>query len=161
MLKIAPNQIYALYNHENYILGIMQRSYKRINNPVNQSALHIYHAEEQKKKEAKIKALAKEYGLIYFYRGGCPYCKAFAPVIKEFSAKYNWSVLPVSLDGDISADFPNSRRDNGIAKALNITVVPAVIALHPKSKEQIPLAYGFISQQEMLNRINLLVEDQQ
>lgn len=128
-----------------------------IKHPVNQSALHIYHAENQKNNEEKIKAMAKEYGLIFFYKGGCNYCKEFVPVVKDFAQRFNWEVLGITLDG-IKLDGIRSQFDNGISKSLGITVVPSLIAIHPSTKEQIPVAYGFISQQEMEKRIMLLLE---
>ncbi len=130
-----------------------------IQNPTNQSALHIYHSQNNKIKVDKIKQLAKEYGLIFFYKGSCPYCSEFVPVVNEFSKKYNWSVLGVSLDNQKLDGIENNQPDNGIAKALNITVVPALIAVHPKTQQHIPIAYGFVSQKEIEERINLLVEN--
>lgn len=130
---------------------------ERIKNPITQAARPIYYAKKQQDTERKIKYLAKEYGLIYIYRSGCPYCQQFAFVVKMFSEKYNWQVLGVSLDGKSLEEFPNSKQDNGIAETLGIKVVPALIAVHPKDNTYIPLAYGYISQNEMENRINLLV----
>ena len=132
---------------------------RNIKHPTNQSALHVYHGENNKKKTDKVKQLAKEYGLIFFYKGSCPYCREFVPVVNEFAKKFNWSVLGVSLDGIQLNDIAINRPDNGIAKALNITVVPALIAVHPKTQMHIPIAYGFISHKEMEERINLLLED--
>lgn len=128
-----------------------------IKHPVNQSALHIYHAENQKNHAEKIKAMAKEYGLLFFYKGGCNYCKEFVPVVMDFARKFNWEILGVSLDG-IKLQGIRSHTDNGIAKSLGITVVPSLIAIHPKTQQQIPVAYGFISQQEMEKRIMILLE---
>jgi conjugal transfer pilus assembly protein TraF len=85
-------------------------------------------------------------------------CTAFALVVRDFAARYNLTVLGVSLDGIVLREFPTSRQDNGIATSLNIKVVPALIAVHPKTGKQIPIAYGMISQSEMEARINLLLE---
>ncbi len=129
----------------------------KVKHPTTQAALPIYYAEQQKEIENKIKSLAKNYGLIYIYRSECPYCQKFAPVVKDFAARYNWQVLGISLDGKQIEEFPNSKQNNGIAEALNIKVVPALLAVNPKDNSYIPVAYGYISQQEMETRINLLV----
>jgi conjugal transfer pilus assembly protein TraF len=125
--------------------------------PVNQSALHVYHANNKEKVNKKIKALSESYGLIYFYRSNCPYCKKFSSVVKDFADRHNWKVLGVSLDGAKVPEFPDSKVNNGIAEALNIKVVPALIAVHPKDNTHIPISYGYVSQQEIENRIDLLV----
>jgi conjugal transfer pilus assembly protein TraF len=134
---------------------------RKIKHPTTQAALPIYYQQKSKTTQTKVASLAKEYGLLYFYKGSCPYCTAFSSVVKDFAARYNLAVLGVSLDGMVAQEFPDSKTDNGIATSLNVKVVPALIAVHPKTGKQIPIAYGFISQSEMEARINLLVEGEQ
>jgi len=55
-------------------------------------------------------------------------------------------------------EFPDARRDNGIAERLGISHVPALIALHPKSGKFIPLAYGMVSISEIEERVELLTK---
>ena len=62
----------------------------------------------------------------------------------------------MSLDGGRLPEFPNAKRDNGISKRLQIAHVPALIALHPKTGQLIPLAYGMISETEIEERLSLL-----
>ena len=124
--------------------------------PVDQNARHIYYDEQRNKLPKKIQALASEYGLFFFFRKNCSYCHHFAPIVKRFADKYNWSVLGISLDGGLLSEFPHAKRDNGISARLGISHVPALIALHPKTKKLIPLAYGFVSENEIEERIELL-----
>ena len=53
-------------------------------------------------------------------------------------------------------EFPHARRNNGIAERLQISHVPALIALHPQSGQMIPLAYGLVSESEIEERVDLL-----
>ena len=124
--------------------------------PVDQNARHIYYDEERNKLSKKIQVLASEYGLFFFFRKNCSYCHHFAPIVKRFADKYNWSVLGISLDGGTLSEFPRAKRDNGISARLGISHVPALIALHPKTRKLIPLAYGFVSENEIEERIELL-----
>lgn len=124
--------------------------------PVDQNARHIYYSEHHAKLEKRIKRLASEYGLFFFFRKNCAYCHHFAPIVKRFAQKYGWSVLPISLDGGALPEFPNTKQNNGIAERLQITHVPALIALHPKTGQLIPLAYGLISESEIEQRVELL-----
>lgn len=124
--------------------------------PVDQNARHIYYTREQEKIKQHIMRLAAEYGLFFFFRKNCAYCHQFAPIVKRFSQKYGWSVLGISLDGGTLSEFPNAKQNNGIAERLNITHVPALIALHPKTGQLIPLAYGLVSESEIEQRVELL-----
>ena len=124
--------------------------------PVDQNARHVYYAQHHQDLEKKIKKLSEDYGLFFFFRKNCPYCHQFAPIVKRFSQKYGWSVLAVSLDGGTLAEFPNAKQNNGIAERLQISHVPALIALHPKTGQLIPLAYGLVSESEIESRVELL-----
>lgn len=125
--------------------------------PIDQNARHIYYNEQHHKLKQRIIHLASEYGLFFFFRKNCAYCHHFAPIVKRFSQKYGWSVLGISLDGGTLPDFPNAKQNNGIAERLQISHVPALIALHPKTGQLIPLAYGFTSESEIEQRVELLM----
>jgi conjugal transfer pilus assembly protein TraF len=124
--------------------------------PVDQNARHVYYGEKNKVLTKRIQALAQEYGLFFFFKKECPYCHHFAPVVKHFAEKHGWSVLAISLDGGVLPEFPHARRDNGIASRLQVAHVPALIAVHPRSGQTIPLAYGLVSESEIENRVELL-----
>ena len=126
--------------------------------PVDQSARHVYYDEQAKAFSKHMKGLAQEYGLFFFFRKNCAYCHNFAPIVKRFAQKYGWSVLPISLDGGTLPEFPNARRDNGMAERLQITHVPALIALHSKTGKLLPLAYGMVSESEIERRIEMLTK---
>ncbi|MBX9620666.1 MAG: type-F conjugative transfer system pilin assembly protein TraF [Alphaproteobacteria bacterium] len=128
--------------------------------PVDQNARHIYYQERHQDITRRIKALAQEYGLFFFFKGECAYCHHFAPVVKDFAKKHGWSVLAVSLDGRRLPEFPEARRDNGMATRLQVSHVPALIAFHPSSGQMIPLAYGLVSESEIEERIDLLTRVQ-
>ncbi|MBA3814684.1 MAG: type-F conjugative transfer system pilin assembly protein TraF [Alphaproteobacteria bacterium] len=124
--------------------------------PVDQNARHVYYSEQHKETKKRIMRLASEYGLFFFFRKNCSYCHHFAPIVKRFAQKYGWSVLPISLDGGTLTEFPNAKQNNGIAERLQIAHVPALIAIHPKSGQLIPLAYGLTSESEIENRVEML-----
>lgn len=117
--------------------------------PVNQAARHLYLASNQQSRTEKLQQLSKEYGLFFFFKGKCIYCQAFAETLKHFSEKYAFSLLPISLDGQMLNAFPQFQNDNGLAQQFNIASVPAVIALHTKTKEIVPLSFKMISLSEL------------
>lgn len=124
--------------------------------PVDQNARHVYYQGRHQDITKRIKALAQDYGLFFFFKGECAYCHHFAPVVKHFAKKYGWSVLGISLDGGTLAEFPGAKRDNGMAARLQVSHVPALIAFHASSGQMIPLAYGMVSESEIEERIDLL-----
>lgn len=129
-----------------------------LTHPVDQSARHVYYDEQAKAFSKHMKGLSQEYGLFFFFRQNCAYCHNFATIVKRFAQKYGWSVLPISLDGGTLPEFPNARRDNGMATRLQVGHVPALIALHSKTGKLLPLAYGMVSESEIERRIEMLTK---
>ncbi len=127
-----------------------------LKNPVDQGALRVAEQLKVKDLSQRIAALSKDYGLFFFFKGQCPYCHEFAPIVKRFSEKYGWSVLAISMDGGTLPEFPHAKRDNGAATKLQIQHVPALMAIHPKTGQIIPLAYGMVSEAEIERRVMTL-----
>ncbi len=115
------------------------------NAPVSQYGRQLYKDDLQRKKGEIIHDLADSYGLFFFYRSDCRYSVAFAKVLKLFSSRYGWDVVPISLDGGALDEFPEYREDNGVSHAFGIQGVPALFAIDPESEDVVPLAYGLIS----------------
>jgi len=130
---------------------------ERTKNSPDQFARHIHYKLQQEQRRDRIKALSKTYGLFFLFRGNCPYCHTFAPVVAGFSRVYGWDVLPISLDGSSLPEFPHPQPDNGISERLGIQTVPALIAVHPQTGEFIPLAYGLASLEEIERRVEALL----
>ena len=91
--------------------------------------------------------------MFFFFKNDCPYCDAFSPTVKEFSEKYNWSVLAISEFGEQHSIFKRSVQDNGLADAWGVRVYPSLFAVNPKTGHVIPVAAGMISIQEIEERI--------
>ena len=128
-----------------------------VQNPTAQYAQHIQHDVKTQQKKQTIARLSKTYGLIYFFKGNCPYCTGFAPIVKMFADKYNWQVMAVSLDGSPSDIFPDARPDNGIGEALQVKSVPALIAYNADTNDIIPISYAMTSLDQLENNVMALV----
>jgi conjugal transfer pilus assembly protein TraF len=114
-------------------------------------------AEQRRQTEEKIRKLSKEYGLFFFFKNNCPYCDAFAPIVKGFSEKYDWDVLAISEFGEKHELFSRSVQDNGLAETWGVNIYPSLFAVNPKSGHVIPVAIGMISIQEMEERIIAII----
>lgn len=125
--------------------------------PTAQYAKPIQNALNTKKRTDVITHLAKTYGLIYFFKGNCPYCTGFAPIVKMFADKYNWNVMAISLDGSSSDVFPDARSDNGIGAALTLQSVPALLAFNAETQDVIPISYAMTSLDQLEQNVMTLV----
>lgn len=125
--------------------------------PINQKARHVYVDEQKRHSQETIQALSQSYGLFFFFSGECPYCHAFAPILKQFSETYGWNVIAVSVDGGAMDGFPNAQRDPGLRERWSIDVLPSVFAVNPTTEEVITVAHGLTTLDEMETRILTLV----
>ncbi len=96
-----------------------------------------------------IETLAQHYGVMFFYRGQDPIDGQLAQVINNFRETYRLSVIPVSVDGIVNPLLPDTRMDGGQAERLGIRHFPALMLADPKSGTVKPVAYGFISQDDL------------
>ena len=129
--------------------------------PVNQSAKEIYKQQRTENITAKIAKLSQTHGLFFIFKSDCAYCHTFATTVKSFANQYNWSLIPITLDGKTIAEFPEARADNGLARKLKVNAVPALLMIEPKANKIFPIAIGAISFDEIIERIDLLTRNLQ
>lgn len=128
-----------------------------INYPISQTGSQIYHANLEQERHLMLSSINKTHGLFYFYKAGCPYCERFAPVIKKFVSIYKIELIPVSLDGHKSPDFPESKINQAIATKLQIQSVPALYLVEPKAQKFIPVSFGFTTLDTLKERMHLII----
>jgi conjugal transfer pilus assembly protein TraF len=118
--------------------------------PVNNIGTRIFNDNLNQIKDQKIKNLHKKYGLFFIYRSDCPYCHAYAPIIKRFAQDNNLMIKAISMDGGILSEFPNSKINNG---RFNVPQVPATILWDNEKKEASIIGYAAFSENELKDRI--------
>ncbi len=128
--------------------------------PTNHLAQPIHIAEELKIRTQKIHQFSKSHGFFFFLASRCPYCHAFSPIVKQFTEKYNISVVPITLDGGVLPEFPNAVPDNGSATALKVYSLPALYAVNPETQQIIPIANGALSLSELEENILKIMDVQ-
>lgn len=107
--------------------------------------------------------LSQRYGVFYFYSSACGACDIFAPILKSVSDRYGLSVLAVSMDGGPNASFPNYLVDNGQYERLGLgsdRQVPALVLFDAVAKRPMPIGYGILSQDEIVDRVFQLTQVQ-
>lgn len=124
--------------------------------PVNAKALEVFEQEQLASRSRSVVELGKDHVLFFFFRSDCPYCHAFAPTLATFQARHGINVVAISVDGGPMPGFPNARTDNGIARTLNVTQVPAVFLAQPYTGTITPIGFGVLSESQLLERISIV-----
>lgn len=121
--------------------------------PVNALAIETYNREQVRFEESSLSTIAANHVVFFFFRSDCPYCHAYAPVLKDFADRYGLKVVAVSVDGRGIGEFPDWKKDNGIARTLRVDKVPATFLAQPFSGVITPLGFGVLSKAQLAERI--------
>ena len=97
--------------------------------------------------------VAQTQGLLFFYRAKNPYDQREIPIVLVFCRKFNFSLIPIRVDGEVSPELRDSRVDRGQAQALGVRYFPALLLVNPKTKETKPVAFGLTTQDVLSTRI--------
>lgn len=118
--------------------------------PVEQAARSTYHRlERQKKIDTVIKMRDDGWGVFFVYQGNDPLSQELAPSIQHFADTYDIELLGVSEDGLFTPHIRQNRVNNN---KVVVPFTPALLLINPTTSEFQPLAYGFISQEDLLGR---------
>ncbi len=121
--------------------------------PVNARALEVFDREQAAVRARSLSELARSHVLFFFFRSDCPYCHAFAPTLESFSQRFGIQIVPISVDGKGLPTFPTFRRDNGIARTLQVAQVPAIYLAEPFTGKIMPIGFGVLSESQLIERI--------
>ena len=128
--------------------------------PSNNLAIRAYNANADAAQEAQLRALAKDHGLIFFFKSDCPYCHTMAPAVRMMAERFGIDVLPVSIDGGGLPDFP--RPQDGRLKAVQwgIERVPALFMGSKTTGDRVALGFGVMALSEIMDRMFVLTGTQ-
>jgi conjugal transfer pilus assembly protein TraF len=126
--------------------------------PVNAKALEVFDREQAGARTNTVAQLSQTHALFFFFRSDCPYCHQFAPLLKDFEAKFGLKIVPISVDGGGLPEFRSPRMDNGIARTLDVRQVPALFLAEPRGGKITPIGYGVLSESELLERIFVVTQ---
>jgi len=116
------------------------------------SIASIESAKQMTNEDKAIKKIAETYGLFLFYRGSDPVDTQMAGVVSAFAKAKDISIIAISVDGVVASTLPDTRPDNGQSKAMHITHFPALYLVEPQSRKYEPVAYGFMTQDDLATR---------
>lgn len=123
--------------------------------PVTQYGIQIHKQILQEKRENLLKALAKEYGLFFFYEGSNKSSQEFSEIVVDFTKKYSWELFGVSVDGVYLNNLKDNKQNNGIVEKLGVKFFPSLFCVNPNTHEIIPVAFGLVSMDQIEHNIEL------
>jgi conjugal transfer pilus assembly protein TraF len=123
--------------------------------PVNTLGKTAWLDSRKNDQQTTMATLSKRYGLFFFYSSDCAACSAFSPVVKAIQSEYNIQVLPVSMDGGPNPYFRNYVVNSGQYEKMGLTggTVPALVLFDTILKKPVPVGYGAMAEDEVMDRI--------
>ncbi len=121
--------------------------------PANPVALSAYSTEYKDDRRQALRDIAQQYGLYFIVAESCIYCHAMAPYLKRFADNYGFTVISVTTDGGSVAEFPEPLYSPEFIDRLGVKQTPAIILARPNEGMIEPIAYGFISLDELEKRV--------
>lgn len=106
-----------------------------------------------------LNSLSERYGLFYFFAQSCAPCSVMSPILKSVADSHRIPVMAVSTDGGPSEVFPRYVVDSGQRERMGLEskVTPAVVLFDSRTKRAIPIGYGVLPADELMDRIFTLV----
>ncbi len=128
--------------------------------PTHQAARETYYQTIKAKNEASVRQLVQEgWGIYFVYEGSDAISQTLAPSIQAFAHQYSIELVGISKDGQTFDAINENRVDN--TGKVNVPYTPALMLANIHTKELKPLAYGFISQSDLLSRFHHIATDYQ
>ncbi|AOH87261.1 conjugal transfer protein TraF (plasmid) [Sphingomonas panacis] len=126
--------------------------------PVSTVGKRLWLDNRKADRDAVLTNLGQRYGLFYFYAQSCGACEVFAPILRSVTDSHRMSVMAVSMDGGPSKDFPNYVVDSGQRSRMGVpgNETPALVLFDTQTRRTIPVGYGVLSADEIMDRIFML-----
>ena len=104
--------------------------------------------------------LGERYGIFYFFAQSCGACNVFSPILKSVADSHGLHVMAISTDGGPSPTFPKYAVDSGQRERMGLTgnVTPAVVLFDTVTKRAVPIGYGVMAADELMDRIYSLTQ---
>ena len=130
--------------------------------PVNSLGRQAWSDNRRMDRERIMAGLSQRYGVFYFYSSQCGACEVFSPIIKGISDRFGLSVMAVSMDGGSSTTFPNFAVNTGQYQQMGLTggQVPALVLFDTVTRRPMPIGYGIMAADEVMDRIFVLTNVQ-
>lgn len=99
--------------------------------------------------------LTDRFGIFYFFAQTCGVCKQQSPALRDFADRSAMTVVAVSEDGGMSAEFPHYRVDTGQRARMGLAgnTTPTIALFDTRTRRVIKISEGFIDEADLARRI--------
>ena len=111
-------------------------------------------------RDGALDRLGERYGLFYFFAQSCGACRVMSPIVKSVADTHRITVRAISTDGGPSEVFPSYAVETNQRERMGLTdrVTPAIVLFDSVTRKPIPIGYGIIAADELMDRIFLLTQ---
>ncbi|WP_226895837.1 conjugal transfer protein TraF [Polymorphobacter sp. PAMC 29334] len=111
-------------------------------------------------RDQAINHLGERYGIFYFFAQSCGACEIFSPILKSVTDSHGLHVMAISTDGGPSDVFTHYSVDSGQRERMGLTskATPAVVLFDTVTHRAVPIGYGVIAADELMDRIYTLTQ---
>jgi conjugal transfer pilus assembly protein TraF len=121
--------------------------------PTSDADKDLYFMVEEEKEKEVLYGLSREAGIFFFYSHSCPYCERQAMHLRRFLLEYPFFIVkPITLDGGILSEFPETVVDNGISVMLGVERVPSIFLAFPPDRFE-RISSGLLTAEELKRRL--------
>ena len=123
--------------------------------PINTVGKRTWSANRTAARDQALAAISERYGVFYFFSSSCAACEVFSPIMKGVADRYGMTVMAVSVDGGPNTVFPRYLVDTGQFEAMGMggKQVPALVLFDTVTKQPMPIGYGVMAADEVMDRI--------
>jgi len=115
----------------------------------------------QEREEALVEAASSK-GLMFVFQSPerCAVCELQSKILGDLSERFGIRVLPVSVDGSVTEDFPQPLAANGQLERFGIDHLPRpnLSLVDPATNEVIVIGSGLLTQDVILERVHVLTK---
>ncbi len=104
---------------------------ENVRRPISPAAAKIKDDMVQQAREAVLRKIARHAGLVIYYHGHCLLCRIQAKTLQLLSLEYGFELIPVSTDGHLIRELPDSRVQRSPPASLKILTYPALFMMKP------------------------------
>lgn len=129
--------------------------------PVASAALPLVQASLAKKLQASIQLLKQQFILTYVYRDQQALEKSFEETVKRFSTEYQWSLKEINLSDVTLVKKNGYQAMKRWLQDLSLPKLPALLLVDPATGQTYPLAFGFVTENEIEMHTQLWLREMQ
>ena len=110
-----------------------------------------------------VKNLSENYYFVFIYKGSCPHCHKFAPVLKDFSDTFHMNVTAYSLDNQALPEYQGTPLTPELFQTFYVaggykTMVPALFLVNRHTLDAYAVLFGEAKNYELAARMSELMK---